>query len=121
LILASIGFLYTSSKSELAPIEDQGVIISQLTASPNATLELTQLYANEVNKLYTTFPENERVFQLDGINGLNSSIIGMGLKPWDERKRTSNQLQPLVQAGLDKITGGLIAAFQLPPLPGSRG
>lgn len=121
IILSSIGFLYATSKSELAPTEDQGVIVSQLTAAPNATLGLTQLYANQVNKLYTTFPETERVFQLDGINGLNSSIIGMGLKPWDERTRTSNELQPLIQAGLDKITGGIIAAFQLPPLPGSRG
>jgi len=121
IILLSIGFLYTTSKSELAPTEDQGVIISQLTATPNATLAQAQLYANQVNKLYMTFPETERVFQLDGVNGLNTSIIGMGLKPWDQRKRSSNELQPLVQAGLDKITGGIIAAFQLPPLPGSRG
>lgn len=121
LILISIGFLYLSSKSELAPVEDQGVIISQLTAAPNATLEMTQLYANQVNKLYNTFPETERVFQLDGLSGLNTSIIGMGLKPWDQRKRTSNELQPLVQEELNQITGGLVAAFQLPPLPGSRG
>ncbi len=121
IILLSIGFLYLTASSELAPIEDQGVIISQLTASPNATLGQTQLYANQVNKLYMGFPETERVFQLDGINGLNSSIIGMGLKPWDQRDRNSNVLQPLVQKGLDKITGAIIAAFQLPPLPGSRG
>lgn len=121
IILSSIYFLYTTSRSELAPTEDQGIIISQLTASPNATLQQTQLYANQVYKLYTTFPETERVFQLDGINGLNSSIIGMGLKPWDERTRTANQIQPLLQDGLNKITGAIIAAFQLPPLPGSRG
>lgn len=121
IVLTSIGFLYATSKAELAPVEDQGVIISQLTASPNATLGQTQLYANQVNKLYMSFPETERVFQIDGVSGINTSIIGMGLKPWDQRERTSNQLQPLVQAGLDKITGGIIAAFQLPPLPGSRG
>ncbi|VEG90208.1 efflux RND transporter permease subunit [Legionella spiritensis] len=121
LILSSIYFLFTTAKSELAPQEDQGVIISQLTASPNATLEQTQLFSNAVNKVYRSFPETERIFQLDGINGLNTSIIGMGLKPWDKRERTSNQLQPLVQEKLDNITGGIIAAFQLPPLPGARG
>lgn len=121
LILLSIGFLYSSSKSELAPQEDQGVIISQLTASPNATLGQTQLYADQVYKIYTTFPETERVFQIDGANGINTSIIGMGLKPWDQRKRTSNQLQPLVQQQLNDITGAMIAAFQLPSLPGARG
>lgn len=121
IILVSIVFLYSSSKKELAPQEDQGVIITQLTAAPNATLAQTEAYADAVNKIYRSYPETERIFQLDGINGLNTSIIGMGLKPWDQRKRTSNQIQPLLQPQLNKISGAIIAAFQLPPLPGARG
>lgn len=121
IILLSIYFLYATSRHELAPQEDQGLIISLVTAAPNATLQQTQLYANQVYKLYTSFPETERVFELDGIMGLNSSIIGLGLKPWDQRGRTTNQLQPLIQAGLSEITGAIAAAFQLPPLPGARG
>lgn len=121
IILGSIYFLYETSKSELAPQEDQGLIIAQLTAAPNATLTQTQLYSSAVNKFYLSFPETDRTFQIDGSGGLNMSIIGMGLKPWDLRKRTSNQLQPLVQAGFNKISGAIIAAFQLPPLPGARG
>lgn len=121
IILVAIYFLYSTARAELAPQEDQGVIIAQVTASPNATLEQTQLYANAVYEMYKTFPETERVFQLDGINGLNTSIIGMGLTPWDKRTRTSNELQPLVQAKFKDITGAIIAAFQLPPLPGARG
>lgn len=121
IILASIYFLYTTSKSELAPQEDQGIIISQLTAAPNASLGQTQLYSREIYKIFKSFPETARIFELDGVTGLNTSITGMLLKPWDERSRTSNQLQPLVQDKLSKITGGLVAAFQLPPLPGARG
>ncbi len=121
IILTSIYFLYSSSKSELAPMEDQGIIISQVITAPNATLAQTQLYSNTVTKIYMGFPEADRVFQLDGISGLNSSIIGMGLKPWEERKRTSNQLQPLLQDALDKLSGATAAVFQLPPLPGARG
>lgn len=121
IILLSIYFLYTTSKAELAPQEDQGIILTQLTTSPNATLAQTQLYSNAVNKIYNSFPETARTFQLDGISGLNSSVLGMGLKPWDERSRTSNELQPLLQAELGKITGAIVAAFQLPPLPGARG
>jgi multidrug efflux pump len=121
IILLSNYFLYSSSKSELAPTEDQGIIISQLTASPNATLAQTELYANEIYKIYMKYPETERVFQLDGVSGLNTSILGMSMKPWDQRSRTSNQIQPLLQAQLSKITGGIVAAFQLPPLPGARG
>jgi multidrug efflux pump len=45
----------------------------------------------------------------------------MVLKPWDQRVRTSNQLQPIIQKQLGEIAGARIAAFQLPPLPGSQG
>lgn len=121
IILVSIYFLYSSAKSELAPDEDQGIIISQLTAAPNAALGQTQLYSDEILKIYQSFPETERVFQLDGTGGLNMSIVGMGLKPWDLRTRTASELQPLVQNKLHNITGAIIAAFQLPPLPGARG
>ncbi len=121
IVLVSIYFLYSSARSELAPQEDQGVIIAQLTAAPNATLTQTQLYANQVFQIYRSFSESERVFELDGMGGLNISIIGMGLKPWDMRKRTSNQLLPLIQEKFNDITGGIVAAFQLPPLPGARG
>ncbi len=121
IILVSIYFLYSSAKSELAPMEDQGIIISQVITSPNATLAQTQLYSNAVYKVYKSFPETERVFQIDGVSGLNSSIVGMGLKPWDQRKRTSNELQPLLQNELNNIAGAMVAVFQLPPLPGSRG
>ena len=43
----------------------------------------------------------------------------MVLKPWDERKLTSNQLQPILQEEADKqIAGAKVALFQLPSLPG---
>ena len=120
-ILTSIYFLYATSKSELAPMEDQGIIIAQLTTAPNAALTQTQLYSKQIFEIYESYPETERVFRLDGINGLNSSIIGMGLKPWDERSRNADKLQPLVQHDFNQVTGGIVAAFQLPPLPGARG
>jgi multidrug efflux pump len=60
----------------------------------------------------------DHVFQID-VPG--QSIAGMVLKPWDQRARTSNQLQPIIQKQLGEIAGARIAAFQLPPLPGSQG
>ena len=45
----------------------------------------------------------------------------MLLKPWDERKRSSIKLKPLVQAELSKIEGVNAFAFNLPPLPGGPG
>jgi multidrug efflux pump len=118
IILSSIYFLYATSKNELAPQEDQGIILSLLTAAPNATLQQTQLYSNQVYQIFKNFPEMDHVFQLDGVNGLNTSIGGMVFKPWNQRKQTSNQLQPQIQRLFDGIAGARIAAFQKPSLPG---
>src|SRR5262249_36447200 len=42
-------------------------------------------------------------------------------KPWDQRKLTSNQLQPILQQELARVAGARIVAFQPPPLPGAFG
>ncbi|HUI46608.1 MAG TPA: efflux RND transporter permease subunit [Nitrospirota bacterium] len=119
IILISIYFLYASSKSELAPLEDQGIIISLGTGAPDASLDQTQLFSRQVYQAFVSYPETDHVFQFDGISGLNSTIAGMVLKPWEERKRTADQIQPLVQADLGRIAGLRSVAFQRSPLPGS--
>jgi multidrug efflux pump len=58
---------------------------------------------------------------LNGINGAQNGIAGMLLHAWDERKRSSIKLKPLVQAELSKIEGVQAFAFNLPPLPGGPG
>jgi multidrug efflux pump len=118
LVLSSIYFLYAGAKSELAPQEDQGVVIATSTLAPDATLQQKVLYAKEVFKIMKEYPETDHVFQ---INSPSRVVAGMVLKPWDERSRTSNQLQPIVQQRLNDVAGARIAAFQLPPLPGSQG
>ena len=121
IILGSNYFLYLNSKSELAPLEDQGIIITLATAAPDATLEQTQLFTRQVYETFVSYPETDHVFQLDGITGLNTGIAGMVLKAWDERRRTTMQLQPEIQSQLNKISGIRTVAFQRPPLPGTSG
>lgn len=121
IIIVSNYFLYATSKSELAPQEDQGIIIAQLTTAANASIRQTQMYSNEIYRIFSEYPETEHVFQLDGLSALNIGIAGMVLTPWDERKRTAEQLQPLIQDSISTIPGALCAIFQPPPLPGSSG
>ncbi len=117
-ILFSNYFLFITSQSELAPQEDQGIIIAQVTAPANASLAQTQMYSDQVYKIFKEYPETDHIFQIDGANGINTSIIGMVLKPWDKRERSTNDLQPLIQNQLKDIAGAKVAAFQLPSLPG---
>ncbi|MGB5081542.1 MAG: efflux RND transporter permease subunit [Burkholderiales bacterium] len=117
-VLASIYFLYATAKSELAPPEDQGVVISSAQAAPNSTLQQRQLYTRQVYETIAKHPETDHVFQLD-IPG--QTLAGMVLKPWNERKATAAQLQPVVQKELEQIAGLRAVAFQPPPLPGAFG
>ncbi|MGH6673713.1 MAG: efflux RND transporter permease subunit [Xanthobacteraceae bacterium] len=118
IVLGSIYFLFTSAKTELAPTEDQGIIITSSTAAPDSTLQQRQLYSRQVYKIFASHPETEHVFQLD-VPG--QSIAGMVFKPWDQRKETTNQVQPVLQQELNKVAGVRVAAFQPPALPGSFG
>src|SRR5476651_2356031 len=119
IVLGSIFFLYSTTKSELAPQEDQGVIITLATSAANATIDQRLLYSKQVFDIFSSHSETDHVFQLD-VPG--QSIAGMVLKPWEQRKLTSNQIQPLVQGEVaQNVAGAQVVAFQPPPLPGSVG
>jgi multidrug efflux pump len=118
IILGTIYFLYSGAKSELAPQEDRGIIIVSSTPAPDATLQQKELYSHAVYETFARHPETDHVFQFD-MPG--QSFAGMGLKPWDKRKKTASDLQPVVQQELGHIAGIRSVAFQLPSLPGSRG
>ena len=117
-VLGGIYFLYTTSMSELAPQEDQGVLIAASFNSPNATLQQREMFGEQIHKIFRSHPETDHIFQL---NMPTQLISGMVLKPWDERVKTAFQLKPEVQNELKEIAGSQSALFQPPPLPGARG
>ena len=118
IVLSSLYFLYTGAKSELAPQEDQGVLIVTSTSAPNSTPQQRRASINAIYEIFQAHPETEYVFQAD-IPGMNFS--GMALVPWDERKKTASDLQPVVQKEISNVAGFNSAAFQPPSLPGARG
>ncbi|HEY7842513.1 MAG TPA: MexW/MexI family multidrug efflux RND transporter permease subunit [Bradyrhizobium sp.] len=120
-ILGLVGFLWTHTSKELAPEEDQGIVFSIIKGPKYANIDYLDFYGEKLDKVFQKFPETDLRFALNGINGPQNGIAGMLLKPWDERKRSSIKLKPLVQAELSKIEGVQAFAFNLPPLPGGPG
>lgn len=118
LVLCSVYWLYSSAQSELAPEEDQGIILAQSISAPNATLQQKQLYNRQTFETFAKHPETETVFQVESPS---TSIAGWVLKPWDQRKATTKTLQPMIQQELNQVAGQKIVAFQQSPLPGSNG
>jgi multidrug efflux pump len=120
-ILGLVAFLYMHTAKELAPEEDQGIVFAVTKAPKYANIDYLDFYGEKLDKEFAKFPETDLRFVLNGINGPQNGIAGMLLTPWDERKRSSIKLKPLVQAELSKIEGINAFAFNLPPLPGGPG
>jgi multidrug efflux pump len=118
IVLGGAYFLFNEAKSELAPQEDQGVVITQAVAAPNATLQQRLMYDRQIFDIFKSFPEMGHVFQLEAPG---QSLAGLVFTPWDERTRTSNQIQPILQQQLNHVAGVRVSAFQPPALPGSFG
>ncbi|MDB6061978.1 MAG: multidrug efflux transporter, Acriflavin resistance protein [Verrucomicrobiaceae bacterium] len=120
-VLASLWFMYQGSATELAPQEDQGVILTVFKGPRGASLEYTRAYMGSMQKMLGDLPETADRFGVNGSTGLFAAFGGALFKPWDERKRSTQDLLPIVQGELSKVEGGTAFAFLLPPLPGSTG
>src|ERR1700761_8739610 len=121
LLLAGAVYLFMTSQSELAPQEDQGVVLTQLIGPPDATYQQMQTYADQVFDISHKIPEYESMFQITGTPSVNQGFGGVIFSPWDHRKRNADQIQKALQDEFNKIAGVRVAAFQFPSLPGTQG
>ena len=106
---------YMFSQRELAPAEDQGFFFGFIQASPNATLDQTKLFTDQIYDVYKSVPESASIFQITFPNG---GFGGMVTKPWSERSKTTQQLMMESMAPLSKIAGVRVIPQAPPPLPG---
>ena len=107
--------MFGQSPKELAPAEDQGVIFGVINTPSNSTLEQVTQSTRAINKEAFTIPEAEFTFQL---TFPSSGFWGVGLKPWDQRKRNAYQILPEVTAKVAPIPGVQSFAILPPALPG---
>lgn len=109
LVIAVAGgsyFLLTSLKSELAPIEDRGVLFIAGSAPEGSTIDFTSRYGLQVETLLTKVPEVSRYFIISGSPEVTDFISFSQLDDWETRERSqmdiAGQLQPKIRqvAGL---------------------
>jgi multidrug efflux pump len=106
---------YMFSQRELAPDEDQGVVFAVIQGPANATIDQTNLFAEQMYDVYHSFPESESIFQ---ITGPGNGFGGMVTKPWSQRKKTAQQLLVEATGPLSEIPGIRVIPLTPPPLPG---
>jgi multidrug efflux pump len=121
LILLGNVYLFKTAKSELAPQEDQGIVMVMAQGAPNATLAQMELYSKQVFNVAKSLPEYTHIFQFNGMGAVNQGMSGIMLKPWGERSRSSNEVQQQLQNDLGHVAGARMGVFQFPALPGAFG
>ena len=117
LVAGSNAVLLESLKSELAPIEDRGIVIGVFLGPEGATLDYTARYAHQLEKVYATTADVERYFVVAGNPTVSQGISFVGLADWQDRRRSSSMVVKELFPRFMNIPG--VLAF--PVLPPSLG
>jgi len=82
-------FLMKTLKSELAPVEDRGIILGVFLGPEGATLDYTDKYARQLEGIYRETRDVERYFVVSGNPTVSQGISFIGLSDWKARARNS--------------------------------
>ncbi|MBG6078530.1 efflux RND transporter permease subunit [Rubrivivax gelatinosus] len=106
-------WLFMTAKSELAPIEDRGVIIMPVRAPDGSTLEYTARYLDELDTIAATFPEFDRRFMFVGGGQVSTASAVMRTVDWADRERTTQQLAQALLPQVRQLPG--VNVFPITP------
>lgn len=87
-LISGCGLFYILP-SELAPQEDEGIVMSWTQGPEGTTLEAMAEYTPLVEDLLNSVPEHQSTFVATMRSGI---FAGITLKPWSERKRGQNEI-----------------------------
>ena len=111
---------FTSLKSELAPIEDRGLVNVRGTAPEGATLAFSGRYATQAQRILSEIPEMAAVLTTVGQPDITDVRITGRLKDWNDRGRNQQSIVTEVAAKLRRIPGVSMNATNAPSF-GDRG
>jgi multidrug efflux pump len=117
-MLATTGFLFVKTPSELAPEEDQGAFLGLVNAPQYATPEYTQHFAGGFTRAGEKIPEVDDTFLIVGIDGAGGGFVGFKLQEWSKRAKKPAVTKQEIQNLLNDNAGVQAFVFAPPSLPG---
>lgn len=121
LLVSATSVLFLSAlRSELAPVEDRGMVRVNGTAPEGATLAYTGRYAQQVGELMAEAPEIDSRLLIVGYPEVSRFLAIGRLEDWDKRARKQQDITREIAPKLRRIAG--VNAFASnPPSLGVRG
>jgi multidrug efflux pump len=108
--------LWTTTKKELAPVEDRGTIITIINGPDGASIGYTERYGRQLEAIARGIPEIDRAFVVAGSPTVAQGIAFWRLTDWDARVRKVPEILKELQPKLLAIPGVLAFAVAPPSL-----
>lgn len=105
--------LLQSTRQELAPMEDRGVVLASINGPDGATLAYTRKYAEAIERMGQDIPELDRIFTIVGNPSVAQGSVIMRGKSWEERDRTTMDIARELSPKIAALPG--ISAFPITP------
>ena len=119
-ILISNFFMFYTSKTELAPTEDQSILFVAASAPQTSTLDYHEAFSRQIQQIYEKIPEYSESFFLIA-RAADTTFTGFRMKPVRERKRSQSQIQFPLMGALQAVAGFQTVVFPRPSIPGTSG
>src|SRR5882762_1208828 len=128
LLLVAIWGLIGTRPTGLVPPEDQGFAFAVVALPNGAALERTNAAMSQLTRIAREVPGVDGVVYISGFNLLTGQSVSYNatafirLKPWDERRASSESVASLVRTLTGRLNGQIKDASVLvlnpPPIPG---
>nr|WP_315226167.1 efflux RND transporter permease subunit [uncultured Limnohabitans sp.] len=105
--------LLKSTKSELAPLEDRGVILTVINGPDGATMDYTTRYAKAIEGMSSKYTEFDRIFTVVGNPTVAQGNVFYRALPWEERKRSTLEIARDMTPAVASLPG--VTAFPITP------
>ena len=105
MVAGASAFFLTALPSELAPVEDRGVIRVSGSAPEGSTLAYTSRYTNQIDQIVAKEPEVGSVLIINGFPEVHRFLVIGRLKDWDERDVRQQELVAKLTPELRRIAG----------------
>lgn len=126
--LLALGWLgFRTVPTGFIPVQDKGALFCYLQLPDGTALPRTREVSTRVFQLIKETPGVEAVVKLDGFSILsfgaqpNASTMIVRLEPFEKRRKrglTSAKILALLRPKFARITEGVVAGFDLPPVDG---
>ena len=115
MVMAGIGSftLLKTTKSELAPLEDRGVILTVINGPDGATMDYTTRYAQTIERMASKYTEFDRIFTVVGNPTVAQGNVFYRAAPWEQRTKTTLEIAREMTPAIAGLPG--VTAFPITP------